>query len=212
MSAVKADRPMLSGFCNPGNPEDSHRRCRSDFCVCDCHADPVGTVARAVQALEDARDALVEDADDPEGLQLALLLQAVREARVKLYGVEQDIEAATAKAMMGDQAEGPGLRVERYRAKDRKEWDHESWQHDARMKALRKHGALKAAAVVTADGEALPLNLHDLLREVQQVHSAGQPKTTALRALGLDAADYCTTSQGAWHVRVLRLAGEGDQT
>ena len=34
-------KPFLSGFCNPSNPPDSHRRCRRSYrgapCVCPCH-------------------------------------------------------------------------------------------------------------------------------------------------------------------------------
>ena len=29
--------PILSGFCNPTNPPDSHGRCRKEDCPCVCH-------------------------------------------------------------------------------------------------------------------------------------------------------------------------------
>lgn len=32
--------PALSGFCNPSNPPDSHRRCPKPNCPCECHEPP----------------------------------------------------------------------------------------------------------------------------------------------------------------------------
>jgi len=36
-------RPLLSGFCNPSNNQQSHRRCRLGGCSCTCHA-PTGPI------------------------------------------------------------------------------------------------------------------------------------------------------------------------
>jgi len=206
----------LSGFCGTAHPVESHLRCAKADCPCIHHrmpaaapeVDPVAGLQDAVEALAKAMPELIAAADDPQGLGLARLLMDVREARTALYGLEQDLEAATARALMADEAEGEGVRVERYRSRDRREWDHETWQRDVRAKALRKHRAMKVAAVVTADGEPVDVDLYALLADVQAVHGAGAPKVTGLRQLGLDAADYCRTDPGTAHVRVTRLADE----
>lgn len=197
-----------SGFCNPSNPPDSHARCRKDGCPCEHHTvtDPVAAVRQAVDVLAKALPGLMDDCTDPQALDLADLLAEVRGAREDLHGLERDVEHRAARELLADQVDAEGLHVERYRSTDRKAWDHEQWQRDVRAKALRKHGALKAAAVVTADGEALDVNLYDLLADVQAVHGSAGPKVTGLRQLGLDARDYCETTPGSWHVKVTRVA------
>jgi hypothetical protein len=215
--------PLLSGFCNAGNPEDSHGRCAG--CGCTCHGratagDPVEGVTEAVHQLEGALPALLEACTDPQATDMAELLLTIREARTALLRVEQDTEAACAKAMLSDQVDDPsGLFVERYRSADRKAWDHEQWQHDVRTKALQAAGLKGAQGVLTANGEVLPAEvLHELLATVQSVHSAGAPKTSktaGLRAFGLDPADYCETTPGARHVKVQRRVAtdtEGTET
>lgn len=206
----------------PGRGNDGHGMTHCAECcfgtgveadlACPVHGmtpvDPVTGLQDAVEALGKAMPDLVAAADDPQALGLARLLFDVREARTALYQLEQDLEGTTAKALMADELQGEGVRVERYRSRDRKEWDHETWRRDVRAKVLRRHGALKAAAVVTADGEPLDVDLYALLADVQDVHGASAPKVTALRQLGLDAADYCKTEPGTAHVRVTRLADE----
>lgn len=172
---------------------------------------PLDAVTAAVSLLEWALPGLLEQCTDPEATDMAELLLIIREARTKLYGLEQDTEGALAKAMVSDQVLSNTLRVERYRSADRKAWDHEAWQRDVRQQAIRATGLL-GAHVVTADGEELPAGvLHDLLAKVQTVHAAAAPKTSkasGLRAFGLSPEDYCTTSPGTPHVKVSRLADE----
>lgn len=174
-------------------------------------ADPVSAVVGSVGWLEVALSELVDACTDPQGTDLAELLVNVREARMKLQGIERDAEAACAKAMLGDYAETTTLRVERSRATDRKAWDHDEWKRDVRAKAVQAAGLKGAQAVITADGEELPAAaLWDALATVQGAHGAAAPKTTALRALGLDARDYCESSPGPWTVRVTRMADESE--
>lgn len=172
---------------------------------------PLDAVTEAVATLTEALPALLDACTDPQATDMAELLFVIREARTKLYGLEQDTEAAVAKAMVADEVATSTIRVERYRAADRKAWDHEGWQRDLRQQALRAKGLL-GAHVYDANGEELPAGvLHDLLTAVQSVHAAAAPKTsktTGLRAFGLDPADYCETSPGVRHVRVYRLAEE----
>lgn len=216
-------RPFVTGFCNPSNPPDSHQRCRPDYrsdgvrCSCACHtSDPLSRTAEAVAALEDALPRLLEACTDPEARDLAEFLLNVREAREKLQALERDVQAATAKAMLGDFTQSATIRAERSRASDRTAWDHDSWKRDVRQQALRKHGLLGVQALVTSDGEELePAALHALISDLQSVHSAAAPKTSkagGLRAFGLDPDDYCTRTPGAWSVRVIRLADEARET
>jgi len=207
----------LSGFCNPTNPLDSHERCTMDGCPCIHHrmtatpaGDPVAGVTGAVDVLAKALPGLMASCTDPEATDLAELFVTLQDARKALQALERDAELACAKAMLSDLAETPTLRVERSRATDRKAWDHDEWKRDVRAKAVQAHGLKGAQAIITEAGEELPATvLWDVLATLQNAHGAAAPKTTALRALGLDARDYCESSPGAWTVRVTRMAKEG---
>ena len=172
---------------------------------------PVATLAAAVQHLKDAMPTLLEACTDPEAADMAELLLDVREQSTLLATLTRDLETEVAKAMVSADVFTNGLRVERYRSADRKAWQHTEWQRDVRAKAIRAAGLL-GATVVDANGEVLPEDtLQRLLADVQSVHGSANPKTSAkggLRMFGLDAADYCETSPGAWHVRVQRTADD----
>jgi hypothetical protein len=214
---AKPSRPWRSGHCSQpiAAAPDAHARCKvvaGDLtCSCACHAtppDPVAAVTTAVQVLADGTDALLEACTDPQATDMAELLLDVQLARIALQNVERDIEAACAKAMTGEQALTPTLRAERSRATDRKAWSHDEWKRDVRRQVIRKHGLL-GATIVSADGEELDKGaLHTLLADLQNVHGAAAPKTTALRELGLDSRDYCESTPGAWHVKVQRLVND----
>ena len=176
-------------------------------------SDVLETLTNAVAALEDQQDTLLDACTDPQATDMAELLDVVLCARKRLQDVERFVEVAVAKAMTGDMAETPTLRVERHRGTDRKAWEHEAWQRDVRQQVIRKHGLLGAQGVLSADGELLDVGvLHEVLRMVQGVHGSAGPKVTAMRGLGLDSRDYCESSPGAWHVKVLRMADETETT
>lgn len=174
--------------------------------------DALQQLTEAVARLESEHEALLAACTDPQATDMAELFDTVKGLRERVQAVERDVEAATAKAMLGDYAETGTLRVERYRSADRKAWDHERWQADVRAKVLQASGLKGAQGVLTADGEvADPEVLHELMRAVEAVHSAGAPKTSktaGLRAYGLDPDDYCETTKGSWHVKVTRMADE----
>jgi len=173
---------------------------------------PMHAVTEAVATLQADLPGLLDACTNPQALDVAELLLVIREARETLQGVERDAEAALGKAMLGDQAMSPTLRVERRRTADRTAWDHEGWQRDVRAKALQAAHLKGAQGVLTADGEVLPASvLHDLLRTVEAAHGAAAPKVTALRSLGLDPQDYCETSPGGIKVTVYRIAEEGGE-
>lgn len=213
----------LSGFCGINMPLESHERCTLEDCPCIHHrmpaavsvlpaVDPLAGVVAAVKRLAEAAPALQAACTDPEGTDLAELFVTIQEARKALQAVERDTEDTCARAMLADEAETPTLRIERRRGADRKAWDHESWQRDVRNKALQARGLKGAQGVLTADGELLGVGvLHEVLRAVQDAHGAGAPKSTTLKAFGLDVRDYCESSPGAWTLRVTRMADETRQ-
>jgi len=216
---------VTSGFCVPSNPLDSHDRCAKGDCPCVCHrimratterdhvvaitSDPLAAVVGAVGWLEGALPELMEACTDPQATDLAELFVTLQEARKALQSLERDAELACAKAMLDDMAETATLRIERRRGTERKAWDHEQWKRDVRAKTLQAHGMKGAQGVITATGEVIDgAELYDVLAAVQDAHGSAAPKTTSLRALGLDARDYCESSPGAWTVRVTRMAAE----
>lgn len=162
-----------------------------------------------VETLEAALPQLIDDATDPDGVQLAALLAQVRGARERLLTMERDLERETAKAMSSDLLMVDGqFRVERRRSKDRTAWDHDSWTRDARRNVLRRRGVLGAAGVVTKDGEVVEVSLSELLSDVEAIHGKGAPRVGAMRDLGLDPDDYCETKSGHPRVNILPLADE----
>lgn len=163
----------------------------------------------AVNDLEAQVDALVEACTDPQGTDVAELLDAVRTERVRVQALEGRVEEACARALLDDMTTTDRLRIERHRTSDRKAWQHEDWQRDVRAKVLQSLGLKGAQGVLTADGEVVPASvLFDLMSSVEAAHGSAAPKMTALRSLGLDARDYCETSPGRWTVKVIRLADE----
>lgn len=172
------------------------------------NGDVVENVTASVGSLGDRLSDLLQECTDPEGRDLAELLWNVREARTELLDIERTLEEATAKAMLGDNAETGTIRVERSRRPDRKSWQHDEWKADVRRKTIQKN-SLKGAVVISADGEELDVSLEAVIREVQEVHGSAPPKVTGLRKLGIDADDYCERSPGPWSVKVTRMVDEG---
>jgi len=171
--------------------------------------DALSNLTDAVTDLDATLDALVESCTDPAGTDVAELLHVIRTERTRLQALEVQAEEAAAKALLDDMTTTPTLRIERHRTADRKAWDHAEWQRDVRAKLLQAHGLKGAQGVLTADGEVLDASvLYDLMAEVEAAHGSAAPKVTALRALGLDARDYCESSPGRWTVRVTRMADE----
>lgn len=94
-----------------------------------------------------------------------------------------------------------GRQAEVLRGATRKAWDHGAWQHDVRAAVLVQQGVDPDSTIVDAGtGEAVPI--HGILSAVQGVHGAQAPKSTALKALGLAAGDYCETLPGTISVKI----------
>ena len=79
------------------------------------------------------------------------------------------------------------------RARDRKEWDSTTWQHDVRGAVIEKH---VAGNTNLYDLDGNEYNVSELLDRAQAVHGAQAPKVTALRGLGLDPSAYCEERPG----------------
>jgi hypothetical protein len=83
------------------------------------------------------------------------------------------------------------------RGQDRKAWDHDSWQADARRQIL---SGLPEQLVNPDTGEGV--DVAELLAAVENVHGAGAPKVGVLKKLGLDPGDYCEQVAGTWGLKV----------
>lgn len=174
--------------------------------------DVLENLTDAVNDLDAQVGALLEACTDPAGTDVAELLDMVRTERTRLYALEQQVEEAAARALLDDMTTTDTLRIERHRTTDRKAWQHADWQRDVRAKVLQAHGLKGAQGVLTADGEVLEASvLFDLMATLQGAHGSTSPRTTALRALGLDARDYCESSPGRWTVKVTRMADENTE-
>lgn len=158
------------------------------------------------QAIEDTADT-IEHADwtDPKGLDVAAMLADVRDARKRLYELEGQLEDLAGKAMLGDQAENPTIRVERSRYPERKKWQHDEWKRDVRRKIIQSFN-LKGATIISRDGEEMDVSLYEVINRAQDVHGASDPRVRRLRDIGLDPDDYCEREPGRWKVEVTRLA------
>ena len=174
-------------------------------------SDVVTAVNEAVETLGKELPALMEQCTDPQATDMAEILASIVEARVALQGLERDVESATAKAMLGDFAQTPTLRVERSRSAERKTWDHDAWQLDVRAKVLRAHRLIGLSALIDGNGEEVPMSeLYAAMADLQSVHGSTNPRLTQMRGFGLDPDDYCTRVPGTWRVKVTRMADESE--
>lgn len=177
--------------------------------------DVLENLTDAVTDLDLQLDYLLDACTDPAGTDVAELLDLIRTQRVALQALEGRAEESAAKALLDDMTTTDTLRIERHRTTDRKAWQHAEWQRDVRAKVMQAAG-LKGCHLVLPTGELLDGKaatdvLYTLMSTLQAAHGSAAPKTTALRALGLDARDYCESSPGRWTVRVTRMADETEE-
>lgn len=175
----------------------------------------VGEVTEGLNALDRSVASSVDHwlNDTLEYGHAAELVGWLQDARRRLAVVE----AYVAREMIKDpgcpdKIELPDGRIaEVLRGATRKAWDHSAWQHDVRAAVLTQQGVDPDATIVdAATGEAVPM--HGILSAVQGVHSSAGPKTTALKALGLSAGDYCETLPGTISVKISAPASETPTT
>jgi hypothetical protein len=101
-----------------------------------------------------------------------------------------------------------GSRAEVLKGKDRKAWEHPRWKRDVVNAVVEQaeagHGELVAYVADERTGEARTVEVGDLIAQALDVPGSTAPKTTALKALGLRADDYCETYPGPWAVKITR--------
>lgn len=153
-------------------------------------------------------------ADAMEDDVLAGAVAIVQHIRQRLAQQEHELTTALGKRLgrtVGYLPDGRQFKVER--SADRKEWDHDSWKHDAR-RAVVSHHAGARVVLDTDTGEETPLAkvLMEAITEVQEVHGSTSPRVTNLRALGLVTTDYCTSTPGAWRLNVVKPTEKKDTT
>jgi hypothetical protein len=203
--------PYVCGWCAYA---PDHLRCYGDPCTCTHEPEtveaPVLTLVETAPAA-DLGDSLALLERGVAGLDTALLgfdgsaielldlLGIVRDHRKNLADIESLLETRAAKAMTGDVMEWTGGTAERRWGKDRKEW-----KHDALTSAVT--AAIVPPLAVDPNGEVDTV-LAELLHEAISAYAAtNRPswRVTAVKPLGIDPDEFCTSSPGRPSVTVTR--------
>lgn len=165
--------------------------------------------AHALTALGPAMAWFLEPDGDRYVTGAAAVVAQVQDLIRRLRDIESLAARAIGQAVGRQEGELPdGRQFAVRRTADRKAWNHEDWQYDARSKVADQVLAdLPEAVVDPSTGEAVSLPSVILLAmaSIEAVHGAGAPKVTALKALGLDPGDYCETVRGNWTVDAIAL-------
>lgn len=224
-ATTTTSRPHLSGFCGYSGlhercPVTLGTRARPASCACTCHqpADPapepplspcrpegldeaLRAVQSAVRGLDQVLSPWLDQALDVELLDALL---EVRTSRVALAQFEAVLEGKAAAAMHGDVVEWPRGRAERRGGAKRTAWD------DARVVGrLAQHAAEQLGEQVdqvTGELAADPAVTAAVAREaVALAFTAARPswRVTALRGMGVQYDDACTTEWGRRTVQLL---------
>lgn len=160
-------------------------------------------------------------AEDPEGggeltpadlTDLADLVSSVAQLRRELGDLEGYLEMRMGRAVRETGAETQGYVPDGrmwtlHRTADRKAWDHDLWQSDARA-AVIEANEWPAQVIDPDSGEEIPT--HTIMAAIEKVHGAGAPRTGVLKAMGLDPADYCEQVPGRWKLDVVAPSPNAD--
>lgn len=165
----------------------------------------------AVADLEAVQDHSAELEPIPQAGAIAL----VKDLRQRLGQVESGLAETLGKAegqMAGYLADGRQFTLKR--TQDRKEWNHEDWKRDARRviaaqvedRFLIDEDGVYGRVIDTTTGETVTLGrvLQEAMLAIQNVHGSAEPKSTALKPLGLFKGDYCTSSPGGWILNAIK--------
>lgn len=151
-------------------------------------------------------------------LELADAIATIQDTRARLMNVERDLATALGKRSgktVGTLSDGRQFKLER--ATDRKEWEHDEWKRDARRAVANAvTGRVEAVGplVNMETGEEVTLGrvLQEAMTAIQEVHGATSPKSTSLKALGLYASDYCSSSPSGWRFSAIKPTPKADTT
>jgi hypothetical protein len=234
-AAKTAPAEFFTGFCGLRLPEVSHQRCPRllrvadgvQTCACPCHTSPApdpaaGSPARPVlisgtggvestddlgeglHSLEGAvatidRAILTFDGSDVEVLDL---LGRLRAQRQYLAQIESLVEGRAVRAMAQDVVVWDGGTAERRWGKTRKEWKHDDLVRAVAVRITEQH------AVDTTTGTLDEALSHTLLEALTEFAATHRPdwRVTAVRPLGIDPDEFCTSVPGRATVQVT-LAG-----
>lgn len=165
----------------------------------------VGFMGSLVAALESLEKDPTVAARGMDSQALADAVALVQDLKYRLGLVERDLAVTLGQRegkIVGALSDGRQFKLER--SSDRKEWQHDDWKRDVRRAVTQQHSALEV--IDPATGETWPMApwLQVRLAEVQEVHGAQAPKSTALKPLGLYASDYCTSTPGGWRFTAVK--------
>jgi hypothetical protein len=159
-------------------------------------------IATAEEYLSNAVEQDVERTGDLT--YLANRIAAVQQLRRDLGNLEADLTLLAGRGVKdGLDRDGylpDGRMWTLHRTADRKGWDHERWQHDARAAVVE---SLNLPAELVNPGTGDLVNVYDVLAAIEEVHGAGAPRTGVLKTLGLDPNDYCESRPGNWKLDVI---------
>ena len=152
--------------------------------------------------LGDSTRFLVEKIDTVTLIDTIALIQSLRRRLgVAEAYLAREIGRMTAETGGAVGSTSDGRQYEVLKGAVRKAWDHEGWQA-----AVRRVVAEQAPQQVidASTGEVIDIQtlVMQAMTRAQAVHGSSAPKVTALKALALDAGDYCETSPGPYAVKV----------
>lgn len=173
--------------------------------------DGLWSLTQAVESLEAHRDASAS----LEPLEQASAIALVKDLRQRLSAVEADLSTTLGKAegqMAGNLPDGRQFTLKR--TADRTQWNHDDWKRDVRRaitaqvedRFLIDEDGVYGRVIDTSTGETVTLGrvIQEALIVSQNVHGSAEPKSTALKPLGLYKGDYCTSSPGGWILNVIK--------
>lgn len=170
------------------------------------HAAVVGGSVNMLSHVTEQIDTLLLDGsrymlDHEQTSDLVSIAVALADVRRRLAQIEALIARQVGRSDVDNEGTLPDGRAYTVRrGANRKAWDHAAWKHDVRQAILSGIGLDDVYDQNTGEH----VDLMALLAAAQDVHGAGDPKVTALKALGLTADDYCEVTPGSWSVQVVK--------
>lgn len=158
----------------------------------------------------------IQGAEKMTDQELADYIAALQDIRARLGSVERELTTALGKRLGKTTSYlSDGRQFELNRMADRKEWNHEDWQRDARraiQAELEDYVVLEGSLVDATTGEEKTLGqvIQEAMVRVELVHGSTAPRSRALKTLGLFASDYCTSTPGGWRFNALKPTTKED--
>lgn len=161
------------------------------------YADDENSITLCIRGISLALDELDAETqiavDDGDAEELARSFVALHDAKRRLDLIHRTLEEALAEALPSGVSEIPGLPpVERKRGRERKQW-----QNDRLFDFVQRH-ALDPDG--TGEFPSDPMEAVDrvtrLIREVWSFTPSTNPRITALRSIGVDPDEWCSSQPG----------------